>query len=283
MRKFLFPIAALLLLWLALLAGCSRQAAPYPDRPERSAPVQARQTLQQPYVVATLPDQPPQPAWQPVVGRVVILDAGHGGDDHGASYFGVKEKDVNLALVLRTAARLRAAGITVHLTRQGDIFIPLPERSAIANRNPNAVFVSIHCNASAKNPMATGIETYILSQQFSDDEQCRKALARYNLSGKDKAGSRDALDKLTRVCRAQGPVLAGSLQRSLVGALGDPDRGVRHGNLAVLRETFFCPAVLVEVGFLSNYQTARKMANGTWRDLASQAIAEGIVTYLRQG
>ena len=84
-------------------------------------------------------------------------------------------------------------------------------------------------------------------------------------------------------CRAEGPLLAASLQRSLVGRLGDPDRGVKPGNLAVLRETCFCPAVLVEVGFISNYPTARKMASGAWRDQTAQALAVGIVNYLRKG
>lgn len=226
---------------------------------------------------------PAAPAWRPIAGRMVILDAGHGGDDLGAVYFGVREKDVNLVLVQRAAAILRAQGVGVHLTRDSDVFVPLPQRSAFANKNPNAVFVSIHCNASDRNPQAQGVETFILSQQFTDDEQCRRALTRYNVTGKDKAASRRELERLTRACRAEGPVLAAGMQRALTSRLAEPDRGVKPGNLAVLRETFFCPAVLVEVGFVSHYPTARKMATGAWRDLAAQAIADGIIEYLRKG
>ena len=282
--SFVFLLAACL-----LAAGCPQQpqsesaSAPQTPaaRPEsRAEPAYSLVPAPAPPVVQPLPAQP---AWQPVARKTVILDAGHGGDNLGAAYFGLNEKDVNLSLVLKTAAILRSMGVNVLLSRQTDVFIPLPGRSAFANKNPNAIFVSVHCNASDKNPQARGIETYILSQQFSDDEQCRRALARYNVTGKNREESSRQLDKLTRVCRAEGPLLAASLQRSLVGRLGDPDRGVKTGNLAVLRETFFCPAVLVEVGFISNYPTARKMASAAWRDQVAQALAEGIVNYLRKG
>lgn len=272
---------------LASLAGCPGQplspqpADPAPRRQTAAAPVQAESYTYAP-PPALIP-VPAAPAWQPTAGRVVILDPGHGGDNLGARYFGLVEKDINLDLALRTANRLRAMGITVLLTRRDDVFIPLPERSAFANKNPNAVFVSIHCNASDKNPQASGIETFVLSKQFSDDEQCRKALARYNVTGKNKEQSRQELANLTRVCRAEGPALAASLQRSMVTRLGDVDRGVKPGNLAVLRETYFCPAVLVETGFMSNYRTAAKMATPTWREMASQALADGIAAYLRGG
>ncbi len=283
----------LLVLFLALFAcvaftGCPELAQPeLAERQEASVsantPSPAAPAAATDYAAPVpVPQyQQPAPAWQPVAGRVVILDAGHGGDNLGANYFGLAEKDITLDLAKRTAQRLQAMGVNVRMTRQTDVFVPLAERSAFANKNPNAVFISIHCNASAQNPQATGIETYILSKQFSDDEQCRKALARYSVTGRDKTQSRQQLESLTRVCRAEGPILAASMQKSLVTKLGDRDRGIKPGNLAVLRETYFCPAVLVEVGFLSNYQTARKMSTPSWRDMTSLALAEGIVGYLQ--
>lgn len=271
----------------AALTGCpevvqsehasSRESAVSAGTPAPVAPAQNIYAAPMPLVQY----QQAAPSWQPVAGRVVILDAGHGGDNLGANYFGIAEKDVTLDMAKRTAQRLQAMGVNVRMTRQTDVFVPLADRSAFANKHPNAVFISIHCNASAQNPQATGIETYILSKQFSDDEQCRRALARYSVTGQDKTQSRQQLETLTRVCRAEGPILAANMQKSLITKLGDRDRGIKPGNLAVLRETFFCPAVLVEVGFLSNYQTARKMTTSSWRDTTSLALAEGIVGYLQ--
>jgi N-acetylmuramoyl-L-alanine amidase len=229
-----------------------------------------------------MPSEAPPPVWKPVAGRVVILDAGHGGHDDGAAHHGLREKDVNLDVVLRTAAWLRAQGVTVRMTRDRDVFVPLPERSKMANRNPNALFVSIHSNAAAGGPNPFGVETFVLTSSFSDEERCRTALSRYNVPGNSREESRKTLRELTIRCRAQGPELATSIQRSLVRRLGEPDRGVKRADLAVLRETFFCPAVLVEIGFMSHPPTARKMVTPAWRDQAAAAIGEGIVDYMRR-
>ena len=278
-------LLALLFVVALVSTGCSQGNSGTAVRPDQPAvnPAPPLQPIMAPPVVLIHEPPPAAPAWQPIIGKTVILDPGHGGHDNGAHYFGLKEKDVNLDLALRTAKILGAMGIRVRLTRQTDAFISLEDRSAFANRNPNAAFVSIHCNASAANANASGIETFVLSRQFSDAEQSRKALARYSVTGQDAAKSRQSLDALTRASRAEGPVLAAAVQRSAVARLGDVNRGVKSANLAVLRETFFCPAILVEVGFLSHYPTNRKMASAPWRDLAAQALAEGIASYLRRG
>lgn len=290
MTRIVFLLSAVLAATL-FLAGC-------PSAPQGSAVGGGQRSADAPagYAapegqVAMIPAPAPMPSaplpaaptWRPAAGREVILDPGHGGNNFGAHYFGLMEKDVNLLLAKRTAALLQAQGVVVHLTRQNDVFIPLADRSAYANKRPNALFVSIHCNASDKNPQASGVETYVLSKQFSDDEQCRRALARYNITGRDKTSSRQDLERLTRVCRAEGPTLADTIQKTLVARIGGPDRGVKTANLAVLRETFFCPAVLVEVGFISHYPTAQKMATAAWRDQTAQALAQGIVVHLQRG
>ncbi len=77
--------------------------------------------------------------------------------------------------------------------------------------------------------------------------------------------------------------MAGSLQRSLCVRLGENDRGVRSKDLAVLRETYFGPAALVEVGFMSNPRTAQRMKTDEWRRRTSEALSEGICEFLRQG
>lgn len=225
--------------------------------------------------------QPAAPSWRPVAGNTVILDPGHGGRDEGASHFGLLEKEINLDLAHRTAQRLRARGVNVIMTRSDDAFIPLAERSAVANRHPNAIFVSIHVNAVDGKPQVAGIETFVLSKEFSDAERGQTAADRYGAGG-DSVDARQALANLAERSRARGPALASSLQRSLCGRLGDPDRGVKHGNLAVLRETYFGPAALVEVGFLTNPATAQRMRGEDWRRRASEAICEGVCEFLRQ-
>lgn len=273
-------MAAALACSVFLGAGCGRQT--YDSGPSRGgycpAPTPAYVTTAE---VCPVPAAPAQ-VWRPIAGRTVILDAGHGGNDEGAAYFGLREKDINLDLALRTAALLRAQGVVVHMTRNSDVFIPLPDRSAFANRNPGAVFVSVHVNASERNPNATGIETFILAKDFKDEERSRVASSRFKFNGSSSAEGKQALANLTVKSRGQGPVLAKSLQQSLVAKLGEPDRGVKPGNLAVLRETFFCPAVLVEVGFMSNSGTAAKMRTEDWRRRTAEALADGIAGYLRQ-
>lgn len=222
------------------------------------------------------------PAWRTVVGRTVILDPGHGGQDEGTSHFGLKEKDINLDLALRTAALLRARGANVVLTRSADVFIPLPERSAIANRNINATFVSIHVNASGANPNAAGVETFVLTKDRTDEERAAALAGKYRADGADPAQAQQALADLAAQSRKRGESLASSLQRSLVARLGETDRGVKPGNLAVLRETYFAAAALVEVGFLTNARSAEQMRTDEWRRRTSEALCEGICEFLQR-
>lgn len=224
----------------------------------------------------------PATVWLPVAGRTVILDPGHGGKDAGAGHFGLLEKDITLDLALRTAALLRPRGVVVLFTRDTDVFIPLGERSAFANARPNATFVSIHVNASDKNPEATGIETFVLTQKFSDGERGRTVMEKFSMEGYESMAGRRMLGDLAARCRTRGPELAARLQTSLTGRLAERDRGVKTANLAVLRETYFCTAVLVEVGFLSNERTADRMRTEEWRRQTADAMAEGIVAFLRQ-
>lgn len=220
--------------------------------------------------------------WQPVAGRTVILDAGHGGKDAGTGHFGLVEKDINLDLALRTAGLLRAKGVTVLFTRDSDVFIPLPERSALANRHPNAIFVSLHVNASEANPGATGVETFVLTAKFSDEDRRRAIAETVTMDGYDSQAGRRLLGDMATRYRGRAPALAASLQRSLTSRLAECDRGVKTANLAVLRETYFSTAVLVEVGFLSNEGTAERMRTESWRRQTSEALCEGIVRFLRQ-
>lgn len=277
------PAAVLLVLAVALAAaGCRNE--PQRQNRSRSGRTFTQRGGQSGYcppetVAVPRPEEVQAPAWLPVSGRTVILDPGHGGNDQGTAHFGLREKDISLDLAQRVAGQLRARGVNVVMTRTSDVFVPLPERSVIANRHPNAVFVSIHVNAAADKPQVTGVETFVLTRELSDAERGRAIAARYR---DGSGGGGQALANLAERARARGPDLAATLQRSLCGRLGERDRGVKQGNLAVLRETYFGPAVLVEAGFLTNPETARRMAGDDWRRRASEALSEGICAFLQR-
>ncbi|MCD8351704.1 MAG: N-acetylmuramoyl-L-alanine amidase [Planctomycetaceae bacterium] len=267
----------------------ARADRPLPDGPTpyvHQAPavrfIQPESTYCPPAVPEVAYEAPPAQSWGTVAGKTVILDAGHGGDDHGASHFGLREKDINLDLANRTAALLGARGCTVVMTRSDDRFVPLPERSAVANRYPNAALVSIHVNAAPNNPGVDGIETFVLSQEFTDKDRSRIAATRFKASGVDAVNGKQALANLATASRTRCPVLAESLQRSLTSRLGEADRGVKYKDLAVLRETYFGPAALVEVGFMTNPRSADRMRTDAWRRRTSEALCEGICSFLQQ-
>lgn len=287
-------VAAILLAVFVGLIGCGGQSRPEPARysgPDyRPAAGTALAAPARPFVVgapaAPAPTPAPAalpaaPAWQSLAGQTVILDAGHGGKDPGASHFGLMEKDINLDLARRTAAILRARGVNVVMTRSTDDFISLPERSAIANRTPNATLVSIHVNAAPGYPTSTGVETFILSGEFTDAERGRIAAERFKANGSSSPESKAALATLCVQARNRGPALAEAITRTLSSRIGEPNRGVKQKNLAVLRETYFGPAVLVEVGFLTNRRSAERMRTDDWRRRTADALADGICEFLR--
>ena len=270
-RRLALAVAAGLV--LAVVAGCCRQGGSCPAPTPAFAPAPMA-----PDAGSGAPIQ----LWLPVAGRVVVLDPGHGGKDDGASHHDLKEKDINLDLARRTAELLRRRGVDVRLTRDDDAFIPLGERSAFANELPNAIFVSIHVNAVDNSPKATGIETFILSDSHTDEDRGRQAGEKFRMDGIDSAYGRSALADMATGSRSRGAELAQILQRTLVGRLADRDRGVKKANMAVLRETYLCPAVLVETGFVSNPDVAERMRGDEWRRQTAEALEAGIVEYLRR-
>ena len=170
----------------------------------------------------------------------VIVDPGHGGKDKGAIWGGVRESNLNLKVARKVETLLKARKIPVTLTRRSDQFISLTQRAAISNRYRNAIFVSIHFNAS-RHTYVRGVETYYAS--------------------------------------ANGRRLAQSIQKRMISKLNLKDRKIRSGKqFAVLNKTH-CTAVLVECGYISNY-AERKRCNTSWyQSLCASAIVEGIINY----
>ena len=214
----------------------------------------------------------------------VVIDAGHGGKDPGAiGPSGLMEKDVVLDIGRRLRELMQQElQWRVTLTRDTDIFIPLEERTAIANAKGADLFVSIHAN-SAERPDAQGIETYFLD--LASDEQSIRVAARENATTVSKVSDLQRIlrDLQMTSKRNESSLLAGSVQQALVqvpnGGKNGRDLGVKHAPFLVLMGADM-PSILVETGFISNPGEERKLADPKQRAQAARAICEGIKEYL---
>jgi len=194
-----------------------------------------------------------------VLNKIVYLDAGHGGYDPGASYFGISEKSLTLAIQSRVKAKLEAEGYQVVTTRTSDTYVDLTDRSRAANASESDIFVSIHINASGSSA-AQGIETYYY-QPYA--EYPSRINATYHANS-------------TRL--SMSDTLANAIQSSLINATGAQNQGVKRQTFAVLRETT-APAVLLELGFLSNPQEAARLNTSAYQETLANAIVAGIKSY----
>ncbi len=197
--------------------------------------------------------------------RTVVLDAGHGGHDSGATGRRGMEKEAALDVVLRAKRLLEAQGYTVQLTRSRDVFVPLEQRAAYANRFPDAIFVSVHFNKSSKGT-ASGIETFALAPRGvpSMDEQ--------NFSYSDlKQHPGHARDP-------ENIALATALHSSMLRKMRLYDRGIKRARFAVIRNIKI-PGVLLEGGFMNHPVDSQLIASSSFRDSFAKAILEGVNRY----
>jgi N-acetylmuramoyl-L-alanine amidase len=213
----------------------------------------------------------------------VVLDAGHGGSDPGASSMSnVSEKDVTLDIQQRLSAMLRKSGFEVVLTRGDDRLIPLRERAHIANGSSSDIFVSIHVN-SIPQGNNHGVETYYLGP--TNDPSLTKLAAAENLtSGYALADLRKLLDRVyADVRRDESHRLASVVQNQLFTGLRGVDPGLE--NWGVKRAPFIVlvatdmPAILAEVGCLSNEREAEMLRSSAYREQIAQALFHGIHAY----
>jgi N-acetylmuramoyl-L-alanine amidase len=215
--------------------------------------------------------------------QTVVLDPGHGGKDPGAiGYGGVQEKHITLDLARRLRPRLEKRGLQVVMTRGKDRTLSLEERTAIAAGAGADLFVSLHANA-ARRRSARGIETYYLDT--SNERQSLRVAARENgVSPREF----DQLDRtLVRLQMAENSrysgLLAGLVHRSMVRRVGQRYRGVV--DLGVKKGPFYVlflssmPSVLVETGFITNRDEARRLRNPRYLDALAEAIAGGLAEY----
>lgn len=219
--------------------------------------------------------------------RRICLDAGHGGHDPGAiGRGGTQEKDITLAIVLKLEKLLRKElGADVVMTRDSDVFIPLEERTAIANASGADLFLSVHIN-SARNRTGRGLETYYLS--FAKNAAAEELAARENAIS--QATMKD-LNNLVKAITTNSKIdesrdFAGIIQRANIAGLssqfkGVLDRGVHTAPFYVLIGANM-PSILTEVGFISNPEEERWLKSEAYQEKLAESLLEGVKAYLGQ-
>ncbi len=202
--------------------------------------------------------------------RRVVIDAGHGGQDSGArnDAYGLLEKKLTLDVARRLRALLEPSGFEVVMTRDSDVYIPLAQRSKMANRAKADLFISLHFNA-AGSTSASGFESYAMTPQY-------QASSKY-----PRPSSKDAKRYAGNDQDPWNALITYHLERALVKRLGGPDRGMKRARWAVLKD-LECPGVLTELGFVSHVETAKKLRSPAFRQTLAQSLYEGIVDYRKR-
>ena len=213
----------------------------------------------------------------------IVIDPGHGGHDSGAKGKGITEAELVLDVALRLEKLLRKVpGVDVALTRRGDDFVPLQDRTALANREGADLFLSIHANASP-NQQTRGIETYFLN--FASNLSAASVAARENAASGQAMG---ALPDFVKAIALNNKLdesrdFATFVQRSMIERLRGAnktvkDLGVKQAPFVVLIGAAM-PSVLAEIAFVTNAQEARLLRGGAYRQRIAEALLSGVQKY----
>ncbi|MHB1193166.1 MAG: N-acetylmuramoyl-L-alanine amidase family protein [Longimicrobiales bacterium] len=235
----------------------------------------------------------PAPGRDPTSRRVVVIDAGHGGEDPGTvSRSGIREKNVALGVARAMAAELRKSDeFEVVMIRDGDTFVPLWDRGARATTvkgERHGIFVSIHANSAAvRGSPARGFETYFLSEARTEHERRVAAIENAPLAvGAAPDGSVGDLDFILRELKNLdqqhwSSLLAEMVQQEVGRAHPGPDRGVKQAPLAVITNAIM-PAVLVEIGYLSHPEEAKLIGEPAFQEEAGKALARAVTRFFQR-
>lgn len=213
--------------------------------------------------------------------KVIVVDAGHGGKDSGAVGYGYKEKNIVLKIAKKLEQELKKRGYKVYMTRSSDRYIRLRRRTTIANHKKADLFISIHANASPVRKSAKGVEVYFLSPART--ARAKRAAAKENAFEMNEMGMDSKamfLNLLNREKIITSNKLAIDLQKGVLDSLknsysGIHDGGVREGPFWVLVGAQM-PAVLVEVGYISNRSESRRLQNSHYQNKIVQGMANGV-------
>lgn len=223
----------------------------------------------------------------------VVLDAGHGGKDYGATYHGNIEKNIALKTVLKIGAILeKESDIEVVYTRNTDVFVELDERANIANKSKGHLFISIHCNANA-NQTADGNETFVMgiTRNAANLEVAKKENAvvtleknykiKYDGFDPKKPESVMGLSIQQEENLEQSIAIASKIQEAFIKYTGNKNRGVKQAGFLVLRKITM-PRILVEMGFVSHKTEGAFLNSENGQDKLAEAISTAILSYKKE-
>lgn len=222
--------------------------------------------------------------------RLILLDAGHGGHDPGATGpSGVMEKEVVLDVTKRVARLVEEGlGVKVVLTRSTDVFVPLRERTNFASKQHADLFVSIHANAHPR-AVSEGVEVYFLSSEASDSDARQVAAIENGVIQLESPASRQKTELLQSILwdlaqsefQHESSFMAETVLDSITRSLSLVPRGVKQAGFYVLGGATM-PAILIEIGFLTNRNEERKLATPEYREAVARAISTGLAEYKRR-
>lgn len=223
--------------------------------------------------------------------RLVVVDAGHGGEDSGArGPGGVLEKRVTLAIAKHLTDELnKVSGVRAILTRDSDFFIPLRQRYEIAEKAKADVFVSIHCNSSRRRGRGSGTEVYFLSLKGASDQADADLADLENaadlVGGVPPQAEDDVVSVLYDVKRnvalERSQLLAETLLDHIAADRRVESRGIKQAGFVVLKSVEF-PSVLVETAFINNYREVKLLKDPAFQRQMGKQLANGIVAYFKQ-
>lgn len=270
-----------------------KQSAPV-KKPAQPAKPKAETPKAEPKQEAQAPAKAAAPAPKPRAGRkpIVVIDAGHGGHDPGAVANKIREKDINLRAATQLAKILKEKGVDARLTRSTDVYLKLAERTAFANKNNADVFISLHCNSMPKGKSGVaGFEIYIMALPSDKDAMNLAIVENREISG--DAHSAAEIQKADKKTQLLLKILGDMQQNDKIGASteltevlhanakksGLPMRKVAQAPFFVLRGAGM-PAVLVEMGYLTNAAEAKRLNTAAYREKMCRSLAEGIITFI---
>ena len=215
--------------------------------------------------------------------KAVVIDAGHGGRDNGASLFGVYEKELTLKISYKVKKRLEKMGYKVYMTRKRDRYVSLLERTEYSNRRDVDIFVSIHVNASPKHKrhILQGIETFYLSAPNANVRKRRilhkgKTLYSNNIYRKMIGSKKRSYSKyLAKKVKKQ-------VSRNIRRSYGPVKSKLKCSDFWVLIGTKV-PSILVETGYLTHKKDRKRLTSNHYQNLIAKGIAEGINSYFYGG
>jgi len=213
--------------------------------------------------------------------KKIVIDAGHGGRDPGAiGHSGLREKDVTLDIAKRLKNLLRAQGIEVVMTRSTDRFVELSSRVDIANSCGADLFLSIHANANRVRSLS-GFEIYYVSPTVDDAQRAVSSAreAKLDFNGISSLNLKATLwDMIYTSNRAQSIELSRYICRTTKNTLDTNILGIKGARFYVLKGTRM-PAILIEIGFLSNYSEERMLRNSYYRQKIVECIISGVKSF----